>query len=137
MKTVRLTMAQALVRHLAALRVERPDGARLFAGVFAIFGHGNVAGMGEALYAHRAELPRLIKEVADEGRSRPGAPHDGLEARELDVPLGDGLHEDDLPVLGLHEEQVVHEQHLAVAVAAALPPSLAVLRVEAIDRAIV
>ena len=57
MKTVRLTMAQALVRYLAALRVERPDGARLFAGVFAIFGHGNVAGLGEALYAHRADLP--------------------------------------------------------------------------------
>jgi 3D-(3,5/4)-trihydroxycyclohexane-1,2-dione acylhydrolase (decyclizing) len=57
MKTIRLTMAQALVRHLAALRVERPDGPRLFAGVWAIFGHGNVAGVGEALYAHRDELP--------------------------------------------------------------------------------
>ena len=48
-------MAQALVRWLAALRVE--GGERLFAGVFAIFGHGNVAGIGEALYRHRAELP--------------------------------------------------------------------------------
>jgi 3D-(3,5/4)-trihydroxycyclohexane-1,2-dione acylhydrolase (decyclizing) len=57
MKTIRLTMAQALVRHLAALRVQRPDGPRLFAGVWAIFGHGNVAGMGEALYAHRDALP--------------------------------------------------------------------------------
>jgi 3D-(3,5/4)-trihydroxycyclohexane-1,2-dione acylhydrolase (decyclizing) len=57
MKTIRLTMAQALVRYLAALRVERDDGARLFAGVWAIFGHGNVAGLGEALYAHRDELP--------------------------------------------------------------------------------
>ena len=57
MKTIRLTMAQALVRHLGALRVERPEGARLFAGVFAIFGHGNVAGLGEALHAHRADLP--------------------------------------------------------------------------------
>ena len=56
--TVRLTMAQALVRYLAALRVEE-DGAqsRLFAGVFAIFGHGNVAGVGEALYAQREQLP--------------------------------------------------------------------------------
>ncbi len=57
--TVRLTMAQALVRYLAALRA--PDDAgvdrALFGGVFAIFGHGNVAGMGEALYRHRAELP--------------------------------------------------------------------------------
>jgi 3D-(3,5/4)-trihydroxycyclohexane-1,2-dione acylhydrolase (decyclizing) len=54
MKTVRLTMAQALVRYLAALRTA--DG-QLFGGVFAIFGHGNVAGVGEALYRHRAELP--------------------------------------------------------------------------------
>jgi 3D-(3,5/4)-trihydroxycyclohexane-1,2-dione acylhydrolase (decyclizing) len=54
MKTVKLTMAQALVRYLAALRT---DQGQLFGGVFAIFGHGNVAGVGEALYAHRAELP--------------------------------------------------------------------------------
>ena len=53
--TVRLTMAQALVRALAA--AQNDDGAPLFAGVFAIFGHGNVAGVGEALYAHRATLP--------------------------------------------------------------------------------
>ena len=53
--TVRLTAAQALVRWLAALRVE--GGERLFGGVWAIFGHGNVAGIGEALYAHRGDLP--------------------------------------------------------------------------------
>ncbi len=58
MSTLRLTMAQALVRYLAAQHVEI-DGAlrHLFAGVWAIFGHGNVAGLGEALAAHRAELP--------------------------------------------------------------------------------
>src|SRR6266705_862293 len=59
--TVRLTAAQALVRYLAALRAETGladvDTAPLFGGVFAIFGHGNVAGVGEALYRHRAELP--------------------------------------------------------------------------------
>ena len=51
MKTVRLTMTQALVRHLAALCVELNDGAiePYCGGVFAIFGHGNVAGLGEAL----------------------------------------------------------------------------------------
>jgi 3D-(3,5/4)-trihydroxycyclohexane-1,2-dione acylhydrolase (decyclizing) len=50
MKTRRLTMAQALVEYLAAQHTER-DGAerRLFAGVFGIFGHGNVAGVGQAL----------------------------------------------------------------------------------------
>ena len=58
MKTTRLTMAQALVRWLAAQRT-RDDGADvpLFAGVFAIFGHGNVAALGEALYQHRDTLP--------------------------------------------------------------------------------
>ena len=56
--TVRLTMAQALVRYLAALRVVTADGEQpLFGGVFSIFGHGNVAGLGEALYQHREELP--------------------------------------------------------------------------------
>jgi len=58
MKTIRLTMAEALVRYLAAQRTEI-DGKEttLFAGVFAIFGHGNVAGMGPALHACRRALP--------------------------------------------------------------------------------
>jgi 3D-(3,5/4)-trihydroxycyclohexane-1,2-dione acylhydrolase (decyclizing) len=56
--TIRLTMAQALVRYLAAQRVATADGVvPLFGGVFAIFGHGNVAGVGETLYQHRRELP--------------------------------------------------------------------------------
>ena len=51
-------MAQATIRYLCAQYVEL-DGARvpLFAGVWAIFGHGNVAGLGEALYAERKRLP--------------------------------------------------------------------------------
>lgn len=50
MKTVRLTMAQALIRFLQAQLVER-DGERnpFFAGCWGIFGHGNVAGIGQAL----------------------------------------------------------------------------------------
>ncbi len=57
--TVRLTMAQALVAHLAALRIERDDGhvEPYCAGVWAIFGHGNVAGLGEALAQVRDTLP--------------------------------------------------------------------------------
>jgi len=53
----RLTMAQALVRFLAAQHVER-DGVEqpFFAGVWGIFGHGNVAGIGEALF----ESPELL-----------------------------------------------------------------------------
>src|SRR5437588_612206 len=60
MTTIRLTMAQALVRFLVAQNTEI-DGQEvpLFAGVFAIFGHGNVAGLGEALYQARDRLPTL------------------------------------------------------------------------------
>jgi 3D-(3,5/4)-trihydroxycyclohexane-1,2-dione acylhydrolase (decyclizing) len=56
--TVRLTMAQALVRWLAAQKTEL-DGVEvpLVAGVWAIFGHGNVAGLGEALEAAGDALP--------------------------------------------------------------------------------
>src|SRR5688572_28703876 len=58
MKAIRLTMAQALVRHLAAQRIQAGAGSfPLFHGVFAIFGHGNVAGLGEALAAARETLP--------------------------------------------------------------------------------
>jgi 3D-(3,5/4)-trihydroxycyclohexane-1,2-dione acylhydrolase (decyclizing) len=58
MATIRLTAAQAMVRFLSAQHIEL-DGRRqrLFEGVFAIFGHGNVAGMGEALFAVRDALP--------------------------------------------------------------------------------
>ncbi len=58
MATIRLTMAQALVRFLAAQGTVC-DGSEvpLFGGVWAIFGHGNVAGLGEALHRHRALLP--------------------------------------------------------------------------------
>ena len=58
-QTQRITMAQALVRHLAALRIEGADGTLLpyCGGVFSIFGHGNVAGLGEALWQERAALP--------------------------------------------------------------------------------
>jgi 3D-(3,5/4)-trihydroxycyclohexane-1,2-dione acylhydrolase (decyclizing) len=58
MSTIRLTMAQAVARFLAAQKTDI-DGEilPLFAGVWAIFGHGNVAGMGEALHGVRDQLP--------------------------------------------------------------------------------
>ena len=61
-KTIRLTMAQALTRFLARQMTDI-DGEKVpfFGGVWAIFGHGNVAGIGEALYQVRerfADLPR-------------------------------------------------------------------------------
>ncbi len=55
MTTIRLTAAQAMVRWLSVQMTE--DGNRFIEGVWAIFGHGNVAGLGEALYAHREVLP--------------------------------------------------------------------------------
>jgi 3D-(3,5/4)-trihydroxycyclohexane-1,2-dione acylhydrolase (decyclizing) len=56
---VRLTTAQALVRWLTAQRSELLDGTEvpLFAGVFAIFGHGNVLGLGTALHEAGDALP--------------------------------------------------------------------------------
>jgi 3D-(3,5/4)-trihydroxycyclohexane-1,2-dione acylhydrolase (decyclizing) len=58
MKTIRCTAAQAAVRYLAAQHVDTESGeVPYFAGVWAIFGHGNVAGLGEALYAVREKLP--------------------------------------------------------------------------------
>jgi 3D-(3,5/4)-trihydroxycyclohexane-1,2-dione acylhydrolase (decyclizing) len=62
-ETFRLTLSQALVRYLIAQRtlIEGEDGeqkeAPLFAGVWAIFGHGNVAGLGEALEKVQRQLP--------------------------------------------------------------------------------
>ena len=57
-KTVRLTVAQALVRFLTK-QMTVIDGEKLpiVAGCWAIFGHGNVAGIGEALYQARDSLP--------------------------------------------------------------------------------
>ncbi|WP_421915061.1 3D-(3,5/4)-trihydroxycyclohexane-1,2-dione acylhydrolase (decyclizing) [Mesorhizobium sp.] len=57
-KTIRLTMAQALTRFLSQQKTEI-DGKTMpiFGGVWAIFGHGNVAGIGEALYQARDALP--------------------------------------------------------------------------------
>jgi 3D-(3,5/4)-trihydroxycyclohexane-1,2-dione acylhydrolase (decyclizing) len=68
MKTRRLTMAQALVEFLANQYSER-DGneQRLFAGCFGIFGHGNVAGVGQALRQY----------AAGGAGGAPGAPPEG------------------------------------------------------------
>ena len=60
MSTVRLTAAQALLRFLANQHTER-DGERerLIAGCWGIFGHGNVAGLGQALLEQQREMPYL------------------------------------------------------------------------------
>jgi len=53
--SIRLTTAQALVRYIA--NQYNDDGESFIAGVWAIFGHGNVAGLGEALHAAGDSLP--------------------------------------------------------------------------------
>src|SRR3954465_2441844 len=57
-QTIRLTMAQALVKYLQVQESER-DGERrrLIPAIFGIFGHGNVAGIGQALYEYGQDLP--------------------------------------------------------------------------------
>ncbi|MGR4001389.1 MAG: thiamine pyrophosphate-binding protein, partial [Alphaproteobacteria bacterium] len=56
--TVRLTMAQALVRYLCNQFIEvEGERVRLFGGVFGIFGHGNVTCLGEALAGVQDILP--------------------------------------------------------------------------------
>jgi 3D-(3,5/4)-trihydroxycyclohexane-1,2-dione acylhydrolase (decyclizing) len=57
-RTIRLTAAQALVKFMTRqMTMVAGKKTPIFAGVWAIFGHGNVAGIGEALFAHRKELP--------------------------------------------------------------------------------
>ena len=67
-ETIRLTVAQATIEFLAVQWSER-DGERqrLFAGCFGIFGHGNVAGIGQALLQHETQ-------ALDAG-SRPALPY--------------------------------------------------------------
>ena len=57
MSTIRLTMAQATVKYLANQHVAR-DGEQqpMFAGMWGIFGHGNVSGIGQALEEYRGDL---------------------------------------------------------------------------------
>ena len=70
MTTTRLTMAQALVKFLDNQYVE-VDGvqSKFIAGVFTIFGHGNVLGLGQALEQERGDL------VVHQGRNEQGMAH--------------------------------------------------------------
>ncbi|WP_068302483.1 3D-(3,5/4)-trihydroxycyclohexane-1,2-dione acylhydrolase (decyclizing) [Pararhodobacter sp. CCB-MM2] len=54
-KTIRLTAAQAMVKWLSVQKTE--EGERFIEGIWAIFGHGNVAGIGEALHRYRDDFP--------------------------------------------------------------------------------
>jgi 3D-(3,5/4)-trihydroxycyclohexane-1,2-dione acylhydrolase (decyclizing) len=74
---VRLTVAQATVKFLAAQYVER-DGERnrFFAGCFGIFGHGNVAGLGQALLQEELRDPTTLRYVL--GRNEQAMVHSAV-----------------------------------------------------------
>jgi 3D-(3,5/4)-trihydroxycyclohexane-1,2-dione acylhydrolase (decyclizing) len=78
-----LTAAQALVRFLAAQSVER-DGVRhrFFGGCFGIFGHGNVAGVGQALLQH----PDLLR--YHQGRNEQAMVHAAVAYARMRNRLG-------------------------------------------------
>jgi 3D-(3,5/4)-trihydroxycyclohexane-1,2-dione acylhydrolase (decyclizing) len=58
---MKVTVAQALVRFLSVQSVERDDEQhRFFAGCFGIFGHGNVAGLGQALLQSGDDFPYYL-----------------------------------------------------------------------------
>jgi len=70
MDTIRLTMAQALVKFLGSQYVEL-DGQsqRFFKGIFTVFGHGNVLGLGQALEQDSCGL------IVHQGRNEQGMAH--------------------------------------------------------------
>ncbi|HET7473020.1 MAG TPA: 3D-(3,5/4)-trihydroxycyclohexane-1,2-dione acylhydrolase (decyclizing) [Candidatus Limnocylindrales bacterium] len=74
MTTVRLTVGQAIVRFLVAQHTER-DGVehRLIEGIFGIFGHGNVAGLGEAILESELADPGALRYY--QGRNEQGMVH--------------------------------------------------------------
>ena len=72
-ETIRLTTSQAIVKYLIAQKSVQVDGsvAPLFAGVYAIFGHGNVTSLGHALERAKDELP-TYRGQAEEGMALAG-----------------------------------------------------------------
>lgn len=70
MKTVRLTVAQALVKFLDNQYIEFDGKVTKFVeGIFGIFGHGNVLGLGQALEQDSGEL------IVRQGRNEQGMAH--------------------------------------------------------------
>jgi len=129
MKTVRMTMAQALVRFLDQQYVEI-DGEviKYVAGVFGIFGHGVVLGLGEALAAEGHGL-RFYQ-----GKTEQGAAHAAIGSPSSGAPPDHGrhqLHRPGRPEHG-HRGRDGHGQPAARAVPARrflrLPPAGPVLQ---------
>jgi 3D-(3,5/4)-trihydroxycyclohexane-1,2-dione acylhydrolase (decyclizing) len=81
--TVRLTVGQAVIRFLNAQHVER-DGVteKFFGGAFGIFGHGNVAGIGQAMLQYQDEFPYY------QGRNEQGMVHIGIGYAKMRNRMG-------------------------------------------------
>lgn len=118
-KTVRLTAAQAMVRYLGAQMNE--DGERFMAGIWAIFGHGNVVGLGEALHAAQDVLPTYrgqneqsmahaaIAYAKQLGRKRAMAVTSSIGPGALNMVTAAGLaHVNRLPVLFIPGDVFAH-----------------------------
>lgn len=81
--TIRLTVGQAVIRFLNAQYVER-DGVteKFFGGAFGIFGHGNVAGIGQAMLEYQDEFPYY------QGRNEQGMVHIAIGYAKMRNRLG-------------------------------------------------
>ncbi|RZT66480.1 3D-(3,5/4)-trihydroxycyclohexane-1,2-dione hydrolase [Microcella alkaliphila] len=81
--TTRLTVGQAVIKFLQAQYVER-DGVteKFFGGGFGIFGHGNVAGIGQAMLQYENEFPYY------QGRNEQGMVHIGIGYAKMRNRLG-------------------------------------------------
>lgn len=81
--TVRLTVGQAVITFLRAQHVER-DGVTepFFGGAFGIFGHGNVAGIGQAMLQYQDEFPYY------QGRNEQGMVHIAIGYAKMRNRLG-------------------------------------------------
>ena len=119
MATIRLTAAQAMVKYLAAQMNE--DGDRFMAGVWAIFVHGNVVGLGEALYGAQDVLPTYrgqneqsmahaaIAYAKQLGRRRAMAVTSSIGPGALNMVTAAGLaHVNRLPVLFIPGDVFAH-----------------------------
>ena len=119
MTTIRLTAAQAMVRYLAAQK--NKDGETFLAGVWAIFGHGNVVGLGEALQGMQDALPTYrgqneqsmahaaIAYAKQLGRKRAMAVTSSIGPGALNMVTAAGLaHVNRLPVLFIPGDVFAH-----------------------------
>jgi 3D-(3,5/4)-trihydroxycyclohexane-1,2-dione acylhydrolase (decyclizing) len=119
MTTIRLTAAQAMVRYLSAQMNE--DGDRFIAGCWAIFGHGNVVGLGEALQGAGDAFPTwrgqneqsmahaAIAYAKQLGRRRAMAVTSSIGPGALNMVTAAGLaHVNRLPVLFIPGDVFAH-----------------------------